>query len=78
MQFPMDFTKSEMKALPAEKVINYFGTKVQDIPQTPYVLWNAMIFPLLNITIKGAIWYQGKFSLVLTGRIFICFTHRDN
>lgn len=24
------------------------------------VLWNAMIHPLLNMTIKGAIWYQGK------------------
>lgn len=23
------------------------------------VLWNAMIHPLLNMTIKGAIWYQG-------------------
>ncbi|KAL4647271.1 sialate O-acetylesterase [Arapaima gigas] len=24
------------------------------------VLWNAMIHPLLNMTIKGAIWYQGE------------------
>ncbi|KAI1893450.1 hypothetical protein AGOR_G00123850 [Albula goreensis] len=24
------------------------------------VLWNAMIYPLLNMTIKGAIWYQGE------------------
>lgn len=24
------------------------------------LLWNAMIHPLLNMTIKGAIWYQGK------------------
>ncbi|KAJ8257123.1 hypothetical protein COCON_G00192750 [Conger conger] len=24
------------------------------------VLWNAMIHPLLNMTIKGAVWYQGE------------------
>lgn len=24
------------------------------------VLWNAMIHPLLNMTITGAIWYQGN------------------
>lgn len=26
------------------------------------VLWNAMIHPLLNMTIKGALWYQGNIS----------------
>ncbi|KAJ8400355.1 hypothetical protein AAFF_G00397380 [Aldrovandia affinis] len=26
------------------------------------VLWNAMIHPLLNMTIQGAIWYQGESS----------------
>ena len=29
-------------------------------PGTPGVLYNAMIYPLLNYTIKGAIWYQGE------------------
>jgi sialate O-acetylesterase len=29
-------------------------------PGTPGVLFNAMIHPLLNYTIKGAIWYQGE------------------
>lgn len=29
-------------------------------PGTPGVLYNAMIHPLLNYTIKGAIWYQGE------------------
>ena len=29
-------------------------------PSTPTVLWNAMIYPFLNMTIKGAIWYQGE------------------
>ncbi|XP_019950841.2 sialate O-acetylesterase [Paralichthys olivaceus] len=27
---------------------------------TDSVLWNSMIHPLLNMTIKGAIWYQGE------------------
>lgn len=29
-------------------------------PHTPSVLWNAMIHPFLNMSIKGAIWYQGE------------------
>ena len=29
-------------------------------PSQPTVLWNAMIYPFLNMTIKGAIWYQGE------------------
>ncbi|KAJ0063641.1 hypothetical protein NL108_004484, partial [Boleophthalmus pectinirostris] len=29
-------------------------------PNVNSVLWNAMIHPLLNFTIKGAIWYQGE------------------
>ncbi|XP_044057717.1 sialate O-acetylesterase isoform X2 [Siniperca chuatsi] len=29
-------------------------------PKENSVLWNAMIHPLLNMTIKGALWYQGE------------------
>ena len=29
-------------------------------PNEHSVLWNAMIFPFLNMTIKGAVWYQGE------------------
>lgn len=29
-------------------------------PSKPSVLYNAMIHPLLNMTIYGAIWYQGE------------------
>ena len=28
--------------------------------KTSYVLYNAMLHPLINYTIKGAIWYQGE------------------
>nr|CAB3266065.1 sialate O-acetylesterase-like [Phallusia mammillata] len=30
------------------------------VPNKNSVLWNAMIHPFLNMTIKGAIWYQGE------------------
>jgi len=38
-------------------------------PGTPGVLYNAMIHPLLNYTIKGAIWYQGE-SNILDARLY--------
>ena len=31
-------------------------------PNEKHVLWNAMIHPLLNMTIYGVIWYQGMWS----------------
>lgn len=36
-------------------------------------LWNAMIHPMLNLTIYGAVWYQGKFcwSVVVLLAIFV-------
>ena len=30
-------------------------------PMENSVLWNAMIHPFLNMTIYGAIWYQGMY-----------------
>ncbi|KAM8903262.1 sialate O-acetylesterase-like [Spinachia spinachia] len=33
-------------------------------PKTNSILWNAMIHPLLNMTIKGAVWYQGEANAV--------------
>ncbi|XP_059212415.1 sialate O-acetylesterase-like isoform X2 [Centropristis striata] len=34
------------------------------IPLKNSVLWNSMIHPLLNMTIKGAIWYQGEANTI--------------
>ncbi|CAM9870731.1 unnamed protein product [Bubo scandiacus] len=34
-------------------------------PQTPSVLWNAMIHPLLNMTLRGVAWYQGEANTFL-------------
>ncbi|XP_064594993.1 sialate O-acetylesterase-like [Liolophura sinensis] len=30
------------------------------LPQEPTVMWNSMMGPLVNMTIYGAIWYQGE------------------
>lgn len=43
-----DLTKSEVKKPKKEE------------NKTSYVLYNAMLHPLINYTIKGAIWYQGE------------------
>ncbi|WP_428232290.1 sialate O-acetylesterase [Flavobacterium sp.] len=32
----------------------------KELNKTSYVLYNAMLHPLVNYTIKGAIWYQGE------------------
>ena len=42
-------------------------------PQNFSVLWNAMIHPLLNMTIKGAIWYQGENKLFVH-KIYMGYT----
>ncbi len=39
--------------------LNHFNGSIW-WPGTPGVLYNAMIHPLINYTIKGAIWYQGE------------------
>ena len=39
--------------------LNHFNGS-QWWPGNPGILYNAMIHPLLNFTIKGAIWYQGE------------------
>lgn len=43
-----DLTKSELKK-----------PKKED-NKTSYVLYNAMLYPLINYTMKGVIWYQGE------------------
>uniref|UniRef100_A0A8C5QMY8 Sialic acid acetylesterase n=1 Tax=Leptobrachium leishanense TaxID=445787 RepID=A0A8C5QMY8_9ANUR len=41
-------------------------------PCTYSVLWNAMIHPLLNMTIKGAIWYQGEQNTGMNTNLYNC------
>jgi sialate O-acetylesterase len=42
----------------SEKVTNDDGNLKN--PNDPSVLWNGMITPLLNVSIAGAVWYQGE------------------
>ncbi|XP_038817066.1 sialate O-acetylesterase [Salvelinus namaycush] len=39
---------------------------------TNSILWNAMIHPLLNMTIKGAIWYQGEANTDYNQKKYSC------
>nr|CAB3266066.1 sialate O-acetylesterase-like [Phallusia mammillata] len=41
-------------------------------PNENSVLWNAMIHPLLNMTIKGAIWYQGEQNAIYHPDKYAC------
>lgn len=41
-------------------------------PKENSVLWNAMIHPLLNMTIKGAIWYQGEANAIYHQEKYSC------
>ncbi|NWR97386.1 SIAE acetylesterase, partial [Motacilla alba] len=41
-------------------------------PQTPSVLWNAMIHPLLNMTLRGVAWYQGEANTFLNTDKYNC------
>lgn len=41
-------------------------------PQEYMVLWNAMVNPLLNLSIYGAIWYQGENNAHLNMNLYNC------
>lgn len=63
-----DADKAKADGKPAPKQPAKPGAKPADLnAHTPGVLYNAMIFPLLNFKVKGAIWYQGESN---AGRAF--------
>ncbi|XP_062995690.1 sialate O-acetylesterase [Elgaria multicarinata webbii] len=41
-------------------------------PKTYSVLWNAMIHPLLNMTLQGVIWYQGEANTLRNTDLYNC------
>ncbi|XP_053385151.1 uncharacterized protein LOC128550329 [Mercenaria mercenaria] len=41
-------------------------------PQESSVLWNAMVHPILNMTIFGAIWYQGEANVKYNQKLYKC------
>ncbi|XP_072013827.1 sialate O-acetylesterase-like [Amphiura filiformis] len=52
-------SKSPKESQAREGTYSKFGG-----PHEDSVLWNAMIHPFLNMTIKGAIWYQGEANTI--------------
>lgn len=49
-KYKVGYNLKDLKPLPT----------LQTSPNRPTVLYNAMIHPFINFTIKGAIWYQGE------------------
>ncbi|CAM4698105.1 unnamed protein product, partial [Caretta caretta] len=41
-------------------------------PDMPSVLWNAMIHPLLNMSLTGVIWYQGETNAFINTDLYNC------
>ncbi|XP_054853840.1 sialate O-acetylesterase [Eublepharis macularius] len=41
-------------------------------PKAFSVLWNAMIHPLLNMTLQGVIWYQGEANTLMDTDLYNC------
>jgi sialate O-acetylesterase len=58
----MDKSRQELKQDDLVSVPPAFPSAVQfdHNPQTPTALYNAMIHPLVPLSIRGAIWYQGE------------------
>lgn len=52
-------TAEWLKAFPAAKVPQS-ETDIKSKNRTPTVLYNGMLHPLIGMTIKGVIWYQGE------------------
>uniref|UniRef100_A0A8C8RR00 Sialic acid acetylesterase n=1 Tax=Pelusios castaneus TaxID=367368 RepID=A0A8C8RR00_9SAUR len=53
-------------------VRRFLRPKLVSGPETPSVLWNAMIHPLLNMSLMGVIWYQGENNAFLNTDLYNC------
>ncbi|XP_032368216.1 sialate O-acetylesterase [Etheostoma spectabile] len=65
LQYPIGLVESCWGGTPVEawsssRALQQCGLQQTNGPKDNSVLWNAMIHPLLTMTIKGAIWYQGE------------------
>ncbi|MCE9561698.1 MAG: sialate O-acetylesterase [Planctomycetes bacterium] len=60
-KWKVDVAKAKADKKPEPKAPNKPKSTAPDLgPGTPAVLYNAMIHPLLQFKVKGAIWYQGE------------------
>ncbi|XP_018554421.1 sialate O-acetylesterase [Lates calcarifer] len=65
LKYPIGLVESCWGGTPVEawsssRALQKCGSELLNGPRNDSVLWNAMIHPLLNMTIKGALWYQGE------------------
>uniref|UniRef100_UPI003AAFAC71 sialate O-acetylesterase n=1 Tax=Centroberyx gerrardi TaxID=166262 RepID=UPI003AAFAC71 len=66
LKYPIGLVESCWGGTPVEawsssRALQQCGLEeLENGPQNNSILWNAMIHPLLNMTLKGAIWYQGE------------------
>ncbi|XP_044137907.1 sialate O-acetylesterase [Bufo gargarizans] len=65
-------SKCGLSETPKEMIQRYEFTDTVTGPCDYSVLWNAMIHPLLNMTIKGAIWYQGEQNTGMNTNLYNC------
>ncbi|XP_070761395.1 sialate O-acetylesterase isoform X2 [Enoplosus armatus] len=66
LKYPIGLVESCWGGTPIEvwsssRVLQKCGLEqTRNGPKENSVLWNAMIHPMLNMTLKGALWYQGE------------------
>ncbi|XP_018424106.1 PREDICTED: sialate O-acetylesterase [Nanorana parkeri] len=87
LKYPIGLVESSWGGTPVEAWSSKTALKECGLPsQTPRfpffdtfagpcdysVLWNAMMHPLLNMTIKGAIWYQGEQNTGMNTNLYNC------
>jgi sialate O-acetylesterase len=55
------------EVIDSDPVMKEAATKIRDVtyrPNKPALIYNAMIYPIINYTIAGTIWYQGEGNTV--------------
>ncbi|XP_078102720.1 sialate O-acetylesterase [Sander vitreus] len=78
LQYPIGLVESCWGGTPVEvwsssRALQQCGLEQTNTgPKENSVLWNAMIHPLLNMTIKGAIWYQGEANAIYHQEKYSC------
>ncbi|XP_063738593.1 sialate O-acetylesterase-like isoform X1 [Eleginops maclovinus] len=79
LQYPIGLVEScwggtTVEAWSSPRALQQCGLLQQpdDGPKVNSVSWNAMIHPLLNMTIKGAIWYQGEDNTIYHQEMYNC------
>lgn len=85
LQYPIGLVSSSWGGTPIEAWSSVRSLKACGVPKQRFmpsdyiygpneysVLWNAMIHPLHNMTLKGVIWYQGESNVHLNMDLYNC------